>query len=173
MRLLRRQTDKFAPFRCFWNRFIENCRKHYAVSAYVTINKKLIPFRGQSGFRQSMSKKPDKYEMKLFFMCDCTSGYTYNGLSYTGRKGDTRRVGLTEHVLKTFCNPVRNSGINVTTDNRFTSTKLAEDLLLKQITLLGTLKKNKPDIPKQFATGKNREVGSGLFGFRNRQALVS
>ena len=43
-RLQRRQTDKFAPFRCFWNRFIENCRKHYAVSAYVTIDEQLMPF---------------------------------------------------------------------------------------------------------------------------------
>ena len=172
-RLQRRQTDKFAPFRCFWNRFIENCRKHYAVSAYVTIDEQLILFRGQCGFRQSMRKKPDKYEMKLFFMCDCTSGYTYNGLPYTGREGDTRRVGLAQHVFKTLCNPVHNSGINVTTDNWFTSTKLAKDLLLKQITLLETLRKNKPDIFKQFATGINREVECSLFGFKNRQDLVS
>ena len=111
--------------------------------------------------------------MKLFLICDCTSGYTYNGLPYTGREGDTRRVGLVEHVVKNLCNPVHNFGINVTTDNWLTSTKLAEDLLLKQITLLGTLRKNKPDIPKQFTTGKNREVESSLFTFRNRQALVS
>ena len=50
-RLQRRQTDKFAPFCCFWNRFIKNCCKHYAVSAYVTIEKQLIPFRGRCGFR--------------------------------------------------------------------------------------------------------------------------
>ena len=49
--LQREQTDKFAPFRCFWNRFIKNCRKHYPVSAYVTIDKQLIPFRGRCGFR--------------------------------------------------------------------------------------------------------------------------
>ena len=111
--------------------------------------------------------------MKLFLMYDCTSGYTYNGLPYTGREGDTRRVGLVEHVVKTLCNPVHNFGINVTTDNWFTSIKLAENLLLKQITLLSRLRKNKPDIPKQFATGKNREARSSLFAFRNRQALVS
>ena len=120
-----------------------------------------------------MPKKLDKYGMKLFLMYDCTSGYTYNGLPYTGREGDTRRVRLVEHVVKTLCNPVHNFGISVTTDNWFTSTKLAEALLLNQITLLETLRKNKPDIPKQFATGKNREVGSSLFAFRNRQALVS
>ena len=60
-RLQRRQTDKFAPFRCFWNRFIENCHKHYAMSAYVNIDEQLIPFRGRYGFRQYMTKKPDKY----------------------------------------------------------------------------------------------------------------
>ena len=79
--------------------------------------------------------------MKLFLMCDCTSGYTYNGLPYTGREGETRRVGLAERVVKTLCNPVHNSRINVTTDNWYTSTKLAEDILLKQITLQETLKK--------------------------------
>ena len=86
------------------------------MSAYVTINEQLIPFRGRCGFRQYMPKKPDKYGMKLFFIYDCTSGYTCNGLSYTGREGDTRRVGLVEHVVKTLCNPVHNFGINVTTD---------------------------------------------------------
>ena len=80
---------------------------------------------------------------------------------------------LAEHVVENLCNFVHNSGINVTTDNLFTSTKIAEDLLLKQITLLKTLRKNKPDISKQFATEKNREVVSSSFGFRNRQTLVS
>ena len=61
----------------------------------------------------------------------------------------------------------------MTTDNWFTSSKLAGDLLLKQITLLGMLRKNKPDIRKEFVTGKNREVGSSLFGFRSRPALMS
>ena len=87
------------------------------MSAYVTIDKQLIPFRGRCGFRQYMPKKPDKYRMKLFLICDCTLGYTYNGLPYTGHEGDTRRVGLAEHVVKTLCNPLHNSGINVTTDN--------------------------------------------------------
>ena len=120
----------------------------------MTIDEQLIPFRGRCGFRQSIPKKPDKYGMKLFFICDCTSGYSYNGLPYTGREGDTRRVGLAEHVVKTLCNPVHNSGINVTTDNWFTSTKLAEDLLLKQITLLGMLRKTNQIFPNNLLQEK-------------------
>ena len=65
-----------------------------------------------------MPKKPDKYGMK-YFLCMSVLRVvrTYNGLPYTEREGDTRRVGLVQHVVKTLCNPVHNSGINVTTDN--------------------------------------------------------
>jgi hypothetical protein len=61
----------------------------------------------------------------------------------------------------------------VTTDNWFTSTKLASDLLLKQITLLGTMRKNKPDIPKDFMANSTREKGSSLFGFSDRLTMTS
>ena len=35
------------------------------------------------------------------------------------------------------------------------------------------MRRNKPDIPKEFATGINRELGSSLFGFSDWQTLVS
>ena len=35
------------------------------------------------------------------------------------------------------------------------------------------MRRNKPDIPKEFATGENRKVGSSLFGFSDRQTLES
>ena len=35
------------------------------------------------------------------------------------------------------------------------------------------MRRNKPDIPEEFATGENRKVGSSLFGFSDRQTLVS
>ena len=38
-------TDgKFAPFRRMWEQFVENCRKCYVVSAFVTVDEQLIPF---------------------------------------------------------------------------------------------------------------------------------
>lgn len=75
--------------------------------------------------------------------------------------------------MKKLVEPVHNSGINVTTDNWFTSAKLADDLLHKQITLLGTVRKNRQDVPPQFRAAKGRVTGSSLFGFCQKQALVS
>ena len=72
-------------------------------------------------------------------------------MPFTGREDDIRRAGLAEYVVTNLCTPLNKS---VTTDNWFTSTKLADDLLEKQITLLGTLRKNKPNI----STVKNLQL---------------
>lgn len=68
-----------------------------------------------------------------------------------------------------------NSGRNLTTDNWYTSILLANDLLKEKITLVGTLRKNKREIPNEFLlnTAKNREVNSSIFRFQNDLALVS
>ena len=76
-----------------------------------------------------MPSKPDKYGMKLFLLCCCVAGYTFNGIPYIGRQGQQRNVGLAVNTVKTLCEPLYFSEVNVTTDNRFTSTNLAADLL--------------------------------------------
>ena len=168
----RNTDDKFAPFRRMWEQFVENCRKCYVVSAFVTVDKQLIPFRGCCSFKQYMPSKPDKYGMKLFLLCDCLTGNTFNRKPYFGRQGNQRNVGLASDGVKILSSPLHFSEINITTDNSFTSSQLAADLLQKQITLLGTMRKNRRELPYELATGKRRSVGSSLFGFSERQTLV-
>ena len=156
-----------------WEQFVENCRKCYVVSAFVTVDEQLIPFRGRCSYKQYMPSKPDKYGMKLFLLCDCLTGYTFNGKPYLGRQGNKRNVGLVSDVVKILSSPLHFSGINITTDNWFNSSQLAADLLQKQITLLGNMRKNRRELPCEFATGKRRSVGSSLFGFSDRQTLMS
>ena len=143
------------------------------MSAFVTVDEQLIPFRGHCSFKQYMPSKPDKYGMKLFLLCDCVTSYTFNGKPYLGHEGSQRNVGLASDVVKVLSAPLHFSGINITTDNWFASSQLAADLLQKQISLLGTIRKNRREIPNEFATGKRSSVGSSLFGFSDRQALVS
>ena len=114
-----------------------------------------------------MPSKPDKYRMKLFLLCDCLTSYTFNGKPYLGRQGNQRNVGLASDVVKILSCPLHFSGINITTDNWFTSSQLAADLLQKQITLLDIMRKNKRKLPCEFATGKRRSVGSNLFRFND------
>ncbi|KAJ8939496.1 hypothetical protein NQ318_022551 [Aromia moschata] len=58
-------------------------------------------------------------------------------------------------------------------DNWYTNIPLADELLDKKITVVGTLKKNKREIPPEFQPQKQRVVESSLFGFQKEKTLVS
>ncbi|KAL7856813.1 hypothetical protein SRHO_G00157120 [Serrasalmus rhombeus] len=55
----------------------------------------------------------------------------------------------------------------------FTSVPLARHLLEKNLTIVGTLRQNKPDIPPLMKPSKSREVHSTEFGFNDRLTMVS
>ncbi len=61
----------------------------------------------------------------------------------------------------------------LTTDNFFSSVKLADNLLKKNISFVGTLRKNKTEIPWQFLPMKSRPLYSSVFGFDEAKTLVS
>ena len=59
-------------------------------------------------------------------------------------------------------------------DNWFTSFPLMHELLHNYgLTALGTVKKNKPQVPPLFITTKNREIQSSFFAFQKECTLVS
>jgi len=58
-------------------------------------------------------------------------------------------------------------------DNLFTSISLAEDLLKLQTTLVGTIRRNEPDIPKEMIETKGKEEKSSMFGFSGDLTLVA
>ena len=66
-----------------------------------------------------------------------------------------------------------NSGRNITLDNFFTSIPLALYLHANNTTLVGTLKKNKPQIPPSMQPSKNRPIFSTIFGFHGPLTLAS
>ena len=169
----RRARDKFAPFREIWNFFESKCRENYKPSAEVCIDEQLIPFRGRCPFRQYMPSKPDKYGMKLFLLVDCNTGYVYTGQPYVGKIGNEITRGLAAKVVKSLAETLHHAGRNITADNYFTDFALASELLLKKTTYVGTLRKNKSDIPPEFQANKRRPVGSTLFGFDKDTTLVS
>lgn len=70
-------------------------------------------------------------------------------------------------VVEGLVQPIVNSGRNVSMDNWFTSLPPCQSLSLldKKLTIVGTIKKNKREIPHKFVTGVIQE-GSSIFGFQ-------
>lgn len=65
------------------------------------------------------------------------------------------------------------SGYGITTDNFFTSIELANKLLDRNLTLCGTLRKNKPYIPKELLPARYKKDFSSMFAFMENKTLVS
>jgi hypothetical protein len=57
-------------------------------------------------------------------------------------------------------------GDGVTTDNFFTSLDLAEELIERNLTLCGTLRKNKTLTPPEFLPSLQRPLFKSIFGFQ-------
>ncbi|XP_077129900.1 uncharacterized protein LOC143785111 [Ranitomeya variabilis] len=173
-RAARFETDKLAPISYIWNIFIKNCTKLYNPSTNVTVDEQLVPFRGRCKFIQYMPSKPAKYGIKIFWMCDSANYYGINGVIYCGKEvGAPVQKDLGSEIVKTLAVPIFNSGRNITMDNYFTSVELGNFLLAKAITLAGTIKQNRREIPEALKHNRQRALYESVFGFNNKATLVS
>lgn len=173
----RRLTDKLAPIRELFDIFVENCKKHFTMSQFVTVDEMLVGFRGRCSFRQYIPSKPAKYGIKIYGLCDAKLFYTTNMEVYVGKQPP----GPYEHlktdglsIVDRLCQTISGTSRNVTTDNWFSSIPLCEKLINEhRLTMIGTLRKNKPQLPKIFIEGKGRESPSSVFAFRKDCTVVS
>ncbi|CAJ0946462.1 unnamed protein product [Ranitomeya imitator] len=173
-RALRFETDKLAPISYIWNIFIKNCTKLYNPSTKVTVDEQLVPFRGRCKFIQYMPSKPAKYGIKIFWMYDSANYYGINGAISCGKEvGAPVQKDLGSEIVKTLAVPIFNSGRNITMDNYFTNVELGNFLLQKAITLVGTIKPNRREIPEALKHSRQRALYESVFGFNNKATLVS
>lgn len=176
----RRQNDPVALVSEVFNIFVKNCQKAYTLGTGVCIDEMLIAFRGRSKFKMYMPKKPAKYGLKVMALTDARTGYFFNGYIYAGRDSDGITLSAedkkynkpTQAVLR-LSEPLYNSNRNITADNWFSSVELVNALKSKKLTYVGTLKKNKREIPKEFQASKSREVGTSLYGYTKDMTLLS
>lgn len=172
----RQKIDKLTHIRTIFEIFVTNCKAAYSMSEYTCIDEKLQAFRGKCSFRQYIPSKPAKYGIKIFALCDNINFYTGNLEIYAGTQpdGPFKIDNGAASVVTRLIQPISKTGRNVTTDNWFISVELATDLQKKhKLSLLGTIRKNKRQIPSEFIQTKNRILKSSYFAFRLTQTLVS
>ncbi|XP_055772314.1 piggyBac transposable element-derived protein 4-like [Salvelinus fontinalis] len=166
-------TDRLAAVREVWDLWEERLQALYNPGPEVTVDEQLVPFRGRCPFRQYIPSKPAKYGIKSWVACDAKSSYAWKMQVYTGKaaggcpeKNQGARVvlDLTEGLP---------TGHNVTCDNFFTSYELGQRLLERNLTMVGTVRKNKPELPPALLQSKGRQVSSSRFAFTPTATLVS
>lgn len=69
-------------------------------------------------------------------------------------------------VVKRLIQPIDKSGRNITIDNYFLSVLLANELYANhRLTIVGTLRKNKREIPPDFTNIKTQRLQSTIFAY--------
>ena len=67
-------------------------------------------------------------------------------IPYLG-KDESRTTGLGVHVVLQLTEPLSGKGYNVTTDNFFTCKSLADELLKRRLSLVGTVRLTRRELP--------------------------
>lgn len=174
-RLERKSVDKLAAVREIFSIFVRNCQTNYSLGTNVTIDEKLEAFRGRCQFRQYIPSKPNKYGIKIFAMVDAKLLYTSNLEIYAGQQpeGPFRKSNRPVDIVMRLTEMIYNTGRNITADNWFTSLELLQKLKEKKLSYVGTIRKNKPELPLCFVSTKNRPQNSSMFGFSESGTIVS
>ena len=121
----------------------------------LTIDEQLVTFRGRCPFKQYIPSKPGKYGLKFWVCCDSETSYICNIQLYTGREvGQIREKNQGTSVVMDMVKDMEKSGRNITCDNFFTSLSLGTLLKERGLTLLGTIRKNRKEIPQELITTK-------------------
>ena len=107
-------------------------------------------------------------------LCDSKTSYVCRLQVYTGKQsGQEREHNQGKRVVLQLTEGLQGSGRNVTADNFFCSLSLAQKLSERKLTLLGTIRKNRKELPPELVNTKGREACSSLFGHRDDGTIVS
>lgn len=173
---IRRNVDKLAAIREIFDMVVHKCKSAFIPSSYLSIDEQLVAFRGRCGFRQYLPSKPAKYGLKVFAMVDPKTMNTINMEIYAGVQpdGPYKISNTPSDVVKRLVEPIRNTNRNITMDRWFVSIPLALELLKeKKLTLIGTIKSNKRELPPEFVNTRSRREGSSMFGYQQDITVVS
>nr|CAH7763283.1 unnamed protein product [Callosobruchus chinensis] len=167
----RKELDKFSAIRKIWDSYMRNCQDNYTPSEYVTVDEQLLGFRGRCPFRMYLPNKPEKYGIKIVMLCDAKTFYMLSAIPYIGKEDRQNTLPIPSQYVLELSEPIHRTNRNITLDNWFTSVGLTNSLIEVGLTVVGTLRKNKPEIPPEFL--KQKISTPNRFAFTQDVVLVS
>ncbi|XP_031735170.1 piggyBac transposable element-derived protein 4-like [Anarrhichthys ocellatus] len=168
----RRARDKLAHIRDVWDKWVSLLPLMYNPGTNVTVDERLVPFKGRCPFKQYIPSKPGKYGIKIWAACDARSSYAWNMQIYTGKPaGAQSEKNQGMRVVLDMTGGLQ--GKTITCDNFFTSHALGLQLLKRKLYMVGTVRRNKPELPPALVSKTDRALFSSKFAFTETHALVS
>ncbi len=129
-----------------------NFKSQFTPGCCLSVDEAMIKYNGRLVRKQYMPRKPTKWGIKLWFLCDAKTGYCLNFEVYTGRGNNPHVVqgfGLGYTVVMNLMRNFLLSNHHVYADNFFSSIPLVEDLLEADTFYCGTLRKDRVGVPRE------------------------
>ncbi|KAM3936742.1 piggyBac transposable element-derived protein 4-like [Leptodactylus fuscus] len=131
-----------------------NGNKSYIPDQNIAIDESLISFKGRLKFRQYLPSKRARYGIKMYKLCESSSGYTYKFRVYEGR--DTRIeppdcppiLGVSGKIVWDLMHPLLDKGYHLYVDNFYTSIPLFRSLSSRGTAACGTVRRNQRGLPR-------------------------
>lgn len=176
------KNDNFGIMREMFEYINSKFKKMWEPSPFLCIDEQLFKFRGRVRFKVYIPSKPAKYGLKVWAIVDVGYQYVCNLEPYVGkqpvldRNGDPNTFNVcmsSFDLVMRMMNGLTKPGRSLTGDNWFTSLPLVKKLLELDTTYVGTIRKNKVEIPLKFQASNQKEEYSSMFGFSPNITLVS
>lgn len=155
--------DPLAKIRSFASMCEENFKFTYTPKRDLSLDESCCPWKGRLRFKVYNPRKPARFHIKLFQICEATSGYIVGFSVYTGKDScidegvclfdecsTTTKVVMT---LSNRCN-LLDKGYRLFFDNYYTSPELLEELLHRDTLSVGTVRTNRRGFPQALRQAK-------------------
>lgn len=126
----------------------------YIPDENISIDESLMLWKGRLIFKQYIPSKRARYGIKLFLLCESSTGYVWCFFVYTGKDTELQGEGpCGQRVVMTLLEKLKDKGYKLFLDRWFTSISLAEELMKVKTNVAGTIKRKSKNLPKVL-TGK-------------------
>lgn len=146
--------DRLRKVRFLYDEIRILCGLYWQPGREISIDERMIKFKGRHHMKQYIKKKPTKWGFKSYTLCDSTTAYMCQFELYTGKANDDQGNGATHAVVMRLVEPFLDQGYQLFTDNYYTSQALAEALVARQTALVGTVQAKRVGFPDRLKNVK-------------------
>lgn len=165
--------DRLYKVRPLLDYLIKRFQEVYYPTREISIDEQLLKFKGRLQFKQYIPNKRSRFGIKFFTLCD-KKGYVYNTTIYAGKQtaADDVNVGKSGAIVLKLLDPILNNGHQLFIDNWYTSLKLLVNLMTKNTSACGTVRRDRGEFPSSFTKTKLKNRGDTIhLSYNNILAL--
>lgn len=166
----RKESDTFAAVREVWSEWNGRLRQFFKPTECICVDEQLVASRCRSPHRIYNPSKPGKYGELIRWCCDSNVRYFLNGDPLTKRPTNIdsaamhKEANKAKNLVLSLSEPFLDKGHNVTGDRFFSSLDIAETLLQRRTTYVGTVATNKRHLPPVLHETKERFQSTFVYG---------